>query len=227
VPKAAGVETCNGTDDDCNGATDEGLGETTCGVGACTVTVQNCVAGAPQGCVPKAAGVETCNGTDDDCDGATDENGICVIGCADGTREGFTDWTKYPKIAACAGTFTGWIDESGAKALCAAGYHVCNGGDAIVHAISYTEAKSFGGCFAMDTAHDCNACYTHCRDLGCKSCCVSNYESDADMGGMGTGCSDYGSGASSCLANGRIDASTNTFGCKWAPSVAGVMCCSD
>jgi hypothetical protein len=72
-----------------------------------------------------------------------------VVGCADGTREGFLDQTKYPLIAACAG---GWdtpgllsnashVPQCGLQAgndganpsgqrcsaadLCAAGWHVC------------------------------------------------------------------------------------------------------
>jgi hypothetical protein len=225
-PKPSGTEVCDGKDNDCDGAADEELGSTTCGAGECTVTVENCAGGVPQACKPKPSGTEVCgNGKDDDCDGEIDEAAHCPAGCADFTREGFADVAKYPKIAACAGSFTGWIDEAGAKAICAPGWHVCNGGDAVVHTITHPEAKAFSGCFAFDAAHDCNACYTHCRDLGCKNCCVSNYESDADMAGMGASCSDYGAGQSSCLAGGRIDASTNTFGCKWAASVTGVVCC--
>ena len=39
-------------------------------------------------------------------------------GCADGTREAFADGTRYPRIAACAGACTGYIDGASALALC-------------------------------------------------------------------------------------------------------------
>jgi len=82
VAAPAGVETCDGTDDDCDGFTDEGfagLGDVcTVGTGACAAagtwvcaadgqgTECSAVAGTP-------AASELCNGVDDDCDGATDE----------------------------------------------------------------------------------------------------------------------------------------------------------
>ncbi|GMV17043.1 MAG: hypothetical protein AMXMBFR56_52670 [Polyangiaceae bacterium] len=81
--------------------------------------------------------------------------GTSNAGCADGQREGFTDTTAYPDIAACAGGWTlpGIFPpplHSGASAcvgngddstsnpggtgcssvdLCAPGWHVCRGGD--------------------------------------------------------------------------------------------------
>ena len=224
--EGAAQEGCDSVDNDCDGSVDEGLGSTTCGLGPCEHVQTNCVAGVPVACDPLLGAVpESFNGLDDDCDGLVDED--FPMGCADGTREGFANVLAFPSIAACAGTFAGWIDEASAKSLCAVGWHVCNGADAVVHTIAYEQAKSFGGCFAIDAAHDCNSCFKHCRDLGCMNCCVSNYEWDADMGGMGSGCADSGAGQQSCLASGRLDASTNTFGCKWNSSLAGVVCCKD
>ena len=72
--EGAGVELCNGLDDDCMGDVDEDLGTTTCGLGICEHTIDNCVDGAPQVCDPyEGAGLESCNGLDDDCDGDVDE----------------------------------------------------------------------------------------------------------------------------------------------------------
>ncbi len=123
---------------------------------------------------------------------------------------------------------SGWIDQSSAKSICSSGWHVSRGSDTtIVGKITYAEALSFAGCYAFDAAHDCNACYPTCRKLGCKVCCVQNYTADADMAGMGKGCSAYGATQKSCLATGRVDASTNTFGCGWNSKLAGVVCCKD
>ncbi len=75
-----------------------------------------------------------------------------VVGCADGTREGFTDLGLYPTIASCGGAWTvagafhddaacgrlagnDGVNESGngcnVEDLCAGGWHVCYGPDDI------------------------------------------------------------------------------------------------
>ncbi|MCA9514577.1 MAG: hypothetical protein KC635_06530, partial [Myxococcales bacterium] len=100
---------------------------------------------------------ELCNAQDDDCDGDTDEGlpafpdcfDRSVIGCSDGTREGYLDWPDYRLIASCAGAWTvpgtdgdptcGRVagnhatPNSGvgcsASDLCSVGWHVCRGPD--------------------------------------------------------------------------------------------------
>jgi len=103
---------------------------------------------------------ELCDARDNDCDGQTDEglpvpcagNPPNVVGCADGTREGFMDHARYPTIAACGGAWTlpGLDGPAAAPAcdrlsgnhsankpgagcraadLCAPGWHVCRGAE--------------------------------------------------------------------------------------------------
>jgi hypothetical protein len=151
-------------------------------------------------------------------------------GCASGVRQGFLDVARYPDIAACAGSFTGTIGEGSAQAICAAGWHVCRGDDAQVRRLTDTDASQFPGCFAYDAANDCGACYATCVSAHghcTNGCCVTAAPTDPDMAGMGAACAHDGGGfTTSCLAKGRLDASTNTFGCGWDASLAGVVCCA-
>lgn len=149
-------------------------------------------------------------------------------GCADGTREGLVNLTTFPDVAACEGTWSGWIDEPSASAVCASGWHVCRGTDAAIGRVTFQQATSFLGCFAFDTAHDCGACYPTCRgSMGvCRTCCVPNPPTDPDMGGIGANCIQLPVGTgSSCLATGRVDASQNSTGCQWNAMITGVACC--
>lgn len=150
-------------------------------------------------------------------------------GCADGTREGLSDAARYPDIAACGGRFEGAIFGPSARSLCAAGWRACRGDDAPVGGLPLAEARAFGGCFAFDAAHDCFACYPTCEGaLGsCRRCCVTLNPTDPDMAGMGAGCTGYDGGepGTSCLASGRLDATTNDFGCRFREGLSGVVCC--
>ena len=105
---------------------------------------------------PRPQVADRCDGADNDCDGQSDEglpqpcsDDPTVIGCADGTREGFMTWDEYPFIASCSGAWTVPDPNAppscgrqagnhgvnkpgtgcGADDLCANGWHVCYGPD--------------------------------------------------------------------------------------------------
>ncbi|MFI5042129.1 MAG: LamG-like jellyroll fold domain-containing protein, partial [Acidimicrobiales bacterium] len=83
VPAPAGVEVCDGVDNDCDGLVDDGFGTISCGVGACQTTVPACANGQPQTCTPGAPAPETCDGLDNDCNGQIDD-GLGTISCGIG-----------------------------------------------------------------------------------------------------------------------------------------------
>jgi len=114
--EGAGVEVCNGLDDDCMGDVDEDLGSLTCGLGACEHTIDSCVDGAPQVCDPwEGAAPEVCDEVDNDCDGSVDE-GLGTITCGFGVCEHTID--------ACVDGFAQVCDP-----MAGAGPEVCDGLD--------------------------------------------------------------------------------------------------
>ncbi|MFA5133534.1 MAG: putative metal-binding motif-containing protein [Patescibacteria group bacterium] len=86
----------------------------------CTIgeSCQNgsCIGGQGRNCYPG-----TCNESLDQCTGS-----VTGSGCADGTREGFTDQTAFPNIAGCSGTWS-VPGLTNAYGLCASGWHICTG----------------------------------------------------------------------------------------------------
>ena len=74
MPGTAGIEICNGTDDDCDGEVDNNIPPLVCGNGQCAETVEACTNGVPNICEPNTnVGTEVCDGIDNDCDGQNNE----------------------------------------------------------------------------------------------------------------------------------------------------------
>jgi len=85
----AGVESCNGLDDDCDGAVDDGLVAPACAlsVGVCAGSTQPCdgalgfkACTAPDYGSSYQATETMCDGLDNDCDGTIDEGCACLDG---------------------------------------------------------------------------------------------------------------------------------------------------
>ena len=176
--------------------------------------------------------------TSDGAEGVCAE-GDCVVstssGCRGKTAPVFALSTASGMITACPGSFDGQeVFTATTSALaCDAGWHICRGDDPAVWEVSYATANTFPGCYAFNARHDCNGCFRTCDDHGGSingwGGCDDNLNG-ADMAGMGTGCTgqrNVTQTRESCLATGRLDASTNTFGCYLVASLSGVMCCSN
>jgi hypothetical protein len=186
--------------------------------------------GSAGGVAGGAAGGQVGGGTGS---GATG-GGVPSNGCLDGTREGFRNESDFPDIAACAGTWSGWIDERPAADLCSQGWRVCTGSDQAIKRLTMSQATAFLGCFAFDAANDCYVCHPRCRAaIGTSMntaggvCTIPPNNTDVDMAGVGANCRQEGVTAnSSCLASGRTDATQNTYGCQADPmNTTGVTCC--
>jgi hypothetical protein len=137
-----------------------------CRTGTCQNTCASGTTLCGTQCVTLGDNVNHCGACNNRC--AADQicaSGMCVtpmsvdpIGCADGTREGFTDRTMFPNIAACSGAWqlpgifpaipastnpvcatlgnsstTAPVNGAGCSAanLCARGWRICNGGDVL------------------------------------------------------------------------------------------------
>ncbi len=150
---AAGVEICNGLDDDCNGLVDDGNpgGGVACStgkLGVCAAGTGTCNSGTILCQQNVAPGVETCNGLDDDCNGMTDDGnpgggnacstgklGVCAVGtgtCNSGTI--LCQQNVAPGVETCNGLdddCNGLTDDGnpGGGATCSTGKSgVCGAG---------------------------------------------------------------------------------------------------
>jgi len=139
---------------------------------ACAPGQQRCGGG----CVSITSSAQHCGACNQPCTG-TCVAGRCLtpgasdgglsVGCADGTREGFTDVLVFPDVAACGGTWQGDLDtSSSAEQLCGPGWRVCTHADAPVRALSFTQATAFHGCFAFRASVDG---FDGCEPLDCSN----------------------------------------------------------
>lgn len=142
------------------------------------------------------------------------------VGCASGQRAALTDQSQFPDVAVCAGAWSGHV--SNGLALCGAGWAVCAAGDPALQEVTFTDARSFDGCYLYDASEDFDVC----------SRCTGDNAHD-DMAGLGFGCNAYVvPGAGSCLAGGGrneaaccSDAGSGTA-CQYKPDLtSGAVCC--
>ncbi len=169
--------------------------------------------------------------SDTDADADSDTDADPAVGCADGEREGYQDWSAYPSIAACSGAWEvggvtrsdlapscsrGGGDDAGnsegwgcsAADLCASGWHVCEG---------YSEVASKAGSCDAAVPHgtpDKSLFFAVQQNSDNDSVCDNGSSSGNDV----FGCGNLGTQLSSekgCDPLNRVLASMNAGTCGY------------
>ena len=125
-------------------------------------------------------------------------SGLTAGGCADGAGKALSG---HDDIWLCSWGGHGYIYDQNSK--CASGYHVCNGQDIWNKGVSYDQARSTGGCFAYDSASDCDGCFQTCKSnksVNVRSGCFDPH--GPDLSGIGSGCHYSTTGRSECFRGG-------------------------
>ncbi|MGB0592201.1 MAG: thrombospondin type 3 repeat-containing protein [Myxococcota bacterium] len=251
------AELCDGINQDCDALIDEGFANTDGDSQADCVDPDDDGDGDPDvtDCAPLDDAVfngatELCDGVDQNCNGLLDEYSQCS-GCADGSREGFTNSAAHPEVAACSGgwsvpgllsTMTPTCDRNagddssnpnGAGCsvadLCAPGWHVCaSAGDFAQHSptgcngLAAAPGLFFASRQSGPGSKDCGA---GANDLfGCGTLGEAPNGSCSPFTAFSQDlCSVLGS-PWSCGANGYQEANNVT---KSSSAKGGVLCCLD
>jgi len=158
-------------------------------------------------------------------------------GCKSGERAGFKDVEEFPNYAACSSsTDLEGIDVSSdneeLNSICAPGWRICTGYDVFNHGVTYTDAvnaNDIDGCYAYNSAQDCNGCFKTCGDTqsvnGANGC--FDHTGGHDIAGVGSTCKKRGANRDSCFGKGRIDLKWGSNDCALPSSeiIDGIVCC--
>jgi hypothetical protein len=168
-------------------------------------------------------------------------------GCADGTREAFTDLVAFPTIAGCAATWNGLADlrapatgsvcgNDGASCIraadaCATGWHIC--GDAgdpseLASRVTAAQCGAVVGAFAVAMQHcsmrvPCGyttpyGCVATVQDCAEPVCCGTQCAT-------GNACKDGVFVGATTVAGLIANGSGNTCGALDSSHATGVLCC--
>ncbi len=213
-----------------------------CSAGLCTV------GGSGGSCGSCTAGQVCCGGT---CYTADP-----TVGCADGTREGFSDTGAFPAIAACAATWSAQSMQSprtcqpcgnglGACAApedaCAFGWHLCmkNGApNDLTTRVTMAQCNSaLGGAASFVTGTSIFPSSANASNCGASTCTLPLPCTSGNWGASGLGYAPYCCGTG-CMSDGCANCIYGTGSDYWAGNNEGcaqyastdndgVLCCKD
>jgi hypothetical protein len=157
-------------------------------------------------------------------DAPTNSPTVPAHGCASGSTA--LSVPDHDDIYLCPWGGGGFIHDQ--HGMCSSGYHVCTGSDVHTAGVTWNQATGVSGCYAYDSASDCDACYSTCLSSTSVNGNNGCYDTaHPDMAGLGSGCHSSTSSRTECLSGGGLIRAHDGSNLCYTDKDVGVACCAN